>query len=179
VIAFPRFTHPRAGLSNAQWHALSSDEKIERLLNMPLHRAAEILTWPVAELDPLRRSLWMQVWRVVFMVGVKALFDGQARPRSYPRARPAGAPSKNSRCANSAPVTRHRIVRGKPGRVPGGGVKILVRGPGISRQNWKSVGRTILRRSVLIVLPCIRGSSQRLPTSWRCARTGAVVDVYP
>ena len=41
-----------------------------------------------------------------------------------------------------------------------------------SRHNWKSVGRTILRRSVLIVLPCIRGSSQRLPTSWRCARTG-------
>ena len=35
-------------------------------------------------------------------------------------------------------------------------------GPGISRQNWKSVGRTILRRSVLIVLPCIRESSQRL-----------------
>jgi len=31
---------------------------------------------------------------------------------------------------------------GKPGRVPGGGVKILVRVPGISRQNWKSVGRT-------------------------------------
>jgi hypothetical protein len=57
-------------------------------------------------------------------------------------------------------------------------VKILVRVPGISRQNWKSVGRTILRR-VLVVLPCIRGSSQRLPTSWRCARTGAVVDVYP
>ena len=58
-------------------------------------------------------------------------------------------------------------------------MKILVRVPGISRQNWKSVGRTILRRSVLIVLPCIRGSSQRLPTSWRFARTGAVVDVYP
>ena len=40
-------------------------------------------------------------------------------------------------------------------------------------------GAHILRRSVLIVLPCIRGSSQRLPTSWRFARTGAVVDVYP
>jgi hypothetical protein len=70
VIAFPRLTHPRAGLSNAQWRALS---KIERLLNMPLHRAAEILT----ELDPLRLSLWMQVWRVVFMIGAKALLDGK------------------------------------------------------------------------------------------------------
>ena len=44
---------------------------------MPLDRAAEILTWPAAELDPLRLSLWMQVWRVVFMIGVKALLDGK------------------------------------------------------------------------------------------------------
>jgi hypothetical protein len=27
VIAFPRLTHPRAGLSNAQWRALSPGEK--------------------------------------------------------------------------------------------------------------------------------------------------------
>jgi hypothetical protein len=40
VIAFPRLTHPRAGLSNAQWRALSPGEKVERLLNMPLDRAA-------------------------------------------------------------------------------------------------------------------------------------------
>jgi hypothetical protein len=43
---------------------------------MPLDRAAEILTWPVAELDPLRLSLRMQVWHVVFMIGVKAMLNG-------------------------------------------------------------------------------------------------------
>jgi hypothetical protein len=76
VIAFPRLTHPRAGLFNAQWRALSPGEKVERLLNMPLDRAAEILTWSPAELDPLRLSLRMQVWRIVFRIGVKGYLDG-------------------------------------------------------------------------------------------------------
>jgi hypothetical protein len=44
---------------------------------MPLDRVAEILTWSPAKLDPLRLSLWMQVWRVVFMIGAKALLDGK------------------------------------------------------------------------------------------------------
>ena len=57
LVPFPYLRHPRAGLSNAQWRALSPGEKIERLLNMSLDRAAEILTWPVSELDPLRLSL--------------------------------------------------------------------------------------------------------------------------
>ena len=43
---------------------------------------------PIAELDPLRLSVWMQVWRVVFVVGTKALLDGKlgreaARERSH------------------------------------------------------------------------------------------------
>jgi hypothetical protein len=76
VIAFPRLTHARAGLSNAQWRALSPGEKVERLLNMPLDRAAEILAWPMAELDPHQLSVKMQVWRVVFMIGAKAYLDG-------------------------------------------------------------------------------------------------------
>jgi hypothetical protein len=29
VIPFPKLTHPRAGLSNAEWRALSPDEKLE------------------------------------------------------------------------------------------------------------------------------------------------------
>jgi hypothetical protein len=66
LVPFPYFRHPRAGLSNAQWRALSPGEKVERLLNMPLDRAAEILTWPLAELDPLRLSLRMQVSHIVF-----------------------------------------------------------------------------------------------------------------
>jgi hypothetical protein len=43
---------------------------------MPLDRAAEILTWPIAELDPHQLSVKMQVWRVVFMIGVKAWLIG-------------------------------------------------------------------------------------------------------
>jgi hypothetical protein len=44
---------------------------------MPLDRAAEILTWPLAELEPLRLSLRMQVWRIVFMIGMKAMREGK------------------------------------------------------------------------------------------------------
>jgi hypothetical protein len=44
---------------------------------MPLDRVHEILTWPMAELDPLRLSLRMQVWRVVFMIGMKAMREGK------------------------------------------------------------------------------------------------------
>ena len=50
---------------------------------MRLDRAAEILTWPVAELDPLRLSLRMQVWRIVFMIGAKAYLDGALGPRRW------------------------------------------------------------------------------------------------
>ena len=78
VIAFPRLTHPRAGLSHAEWRGLGPAEKIERLLGMSLDHAAEILAWgPVANLDAHRLHVWLQVWRIVFMIGTKALFDGK------------------------------------------------------------------------------------------------------
>jgi hypothetical protein len=77
LVPFPYLRHPRAGLSNVQWRALSPGEKVERLLNMPLDRAAEILTWPLAELDPLRLSLRMQVSHIVFMIGMKAMREGK------------------------------------------------------------------------------------------------------
>ena len=77
LVPFPYLSHPRAGLSNAQWRALSPGEKVERLLNMPLDRAAEILTWPLAELDPLRLSVRMQVSHIVFMIGMKAMREGK------------------------------------------------------------------------------------------------------
>jgi len=78
-------------------------------------------------------------------------------------------------------VTRHKIVRGKPGRVPGGWSENSSAGPGISRQKLEIGGAhdfaAVCFESWLRLQS--RGSSQRLPTSWRCARTGAVVDVYP
>jgi hypothetical protein len=77
VITFPHLTHPRAGLSHAQWRALGPAEKIERLFGMSLDDLYEIMSWPIGELDPFRLSVRMQVTRVVFMVGTKALFDGK------------------------------------------------------------------------------------------------------
>jgi hypothetical protein len=128
VIAFPRLTHPRAGLSHAEWHGFGPAEKIERLLGMSLDHAAEILSWgPVADLGAHRLHVWLQVWRVVFMVGTRRCLMASSNA-TLPASATDSAPSKNSRCANSAPVTRHRIVPGKPGRVPGGGLEILASG---------------------------------------------------
>ena len=91
VIAFPRLIQPRAGLSHAQWRALGPAEKIERLFSMSLDDLYEIMSWPMEELDPFRLSIRMQVTRVVFMVGVKAMLDGKlsrdaARERDRERA---------------------------------------------------------------------------------------------
>jgi hypothetical protein len=91
VIALPWLTHPRAGLSHAQWRALGLAEKIERLFGVSLDDLYEIMSWPIGELDPLRLSVRMQVTRVVFMVGVKAMLDGKlsrdaARERDRERA---------------------------------------------------------------------------------------------
>jgi hypothetical protein len=76
----------KSGEDHAQWRPLGPTEKIERLFNMSLDDLYEIMSWPIGELDPYRLSVRMQVTRVVFMVGVKAMLDGQ--PRSCPRARP-------------------------------------------------------------------------------------------
>jgi hypothetical protein len=73
-IAFPYM--PRVADLPRGWRHWSPAQKIEHL-GMSLDRAAEILTWPVAELDPLRLSLLMQVWHVVFIIGVKAYLDGK------------------------------------------------------------------------------------------------------
>jgi hypothetical protein len=44
---------------------------------MSLDDLYEIMSWePIAELDPFRLSVRMQVTRVVFQVGVKAMLDG-------------------------------------------------------------------------------------------------------
>jgi hypothetical protein len=56
---------------------LSSAEKVKHLLGMSLDRAAEIMMWrPLADLDELQLSLRMPVWRVVFIIGAKAMLDG-------------------------------------------------------------------------------------------------------
>jgi hypothetical protein len=74
VIAFPRM--PRVTDLPRGWRHWSPSEKIEHLLGMSLDRCYEILSWPITELDPHRRHVWMQVWRIVFMIGIKAYLDG-------------------------------------------------------------------------------------------------------
>jgi hypothetical protein len=77
LVQFPRLTHPRAGLSHAEWRGLSPSGKIERLLGMSLDRAAEIMSWPLAQCDSPRLAVKMQVWRVVFTICVKAYLSGK------------------------------------------------------------------------------------------------------
>ena len=77
VIAFQHLSHPRAGLSHAEWHALGPGEKLERLFGMSLDDLYEIMSWePIAELDPARLSMRMQATRVVFTICMKAHLDG-------------------------------------------------------------------------------------------------------
>jgi hypothetical protein len=49
-----------------------------------LDRSREILSWPLDELDPVRRSMRMQVLRVILPIGIKALLKGQLDPRERP-----------------------------------------------------------------------------------------------
>ena len=77
VIAFPRLSHPRAGLSHAEWRALGPGEKLERLFGMSLDDLYQIMSWPIGELDPFRLSVRMQVTRTVFTICMKACLDGR------------------------------------------------------------------------------------------------------
>jgi hypothetical protein len=56
----------------------------------------------------------MQVMRIVFMVGTKALLDGKLG-REAAREPTGTVSSQNSPGVNSALATRPRTVRGKPG----------------------------------------------------------------
>jgi hypothetical protein len=83
VVTFPTFSHPRAGLSHAEWRALSPDEKLERLFGMSLEGAAEILCWgPLHEIDPARLNAVVTIMRVVLLISDRAgLFERALRAR--------------------------------------------------------------------------------------------------
>jgi hypothetical protein len=74
----PSPTHPRAGLSHAQWRALGPAEKIERLFSMSLDDLYEVMSWPIGKLDPFRLSVRTQVTRVVFTICLKAFLDASS-----------------------------------------------------------------------------------------------------
>jgi hypothetical protein len=75
VIAFPRM--PRAADLPRGWRYWSPAEKIEHLLGVSLDDMAEIMSWPIAELDPFRLSVKLQVMRIILAVGAKAYLDGK------------------------------------------------------------------------------------------------------
>ena len=73
VIAFPYM--PRVADLPSGWRHFSAGQKIEHLIG--LDRCYQILSWgPITELDPLRRSMQMQVMRVLLPIGIKAVLDG-------------------------------------------------------------------------------------------------------
>jgi hypothetical protein len=51
VLALPKLTHPRAGLSHAQWRTLSPLERIEQQLGLSLDELCEIMSRPWDECD--------------------------------------------------------------------------------------------------------------------------------
>ena len=72
VIAFPYM--PRVADLPPGWRHFSAGQKIEHLIG--LDRCNEILSWPWAGLDPLGRSMQLQVMRVLLPIGIKAVLDG-------------------------------------------------------------------------------------------------------
>jgi hypothetical protein len=74
VIAFPYM--PRTADLPRGWRHRSPAEKIEHLLGMTLDDIAEIMSWPIAELDPFRLSVKLQVMRIILAIGAKAYLDG-------------------------------------------------------------------------------------------------------
>jgi hypothetical protein len=72
VIAFPYM--PRVADLPTGWRHFSVAQKIEHLIG--LDRCYEILSWPPRELDPLCRSMQMQVMRILWRICIKAVLDG-------------------------------------------------------------------------------------------------------
>ena len=71
-IAFPYM--PRVADLPAGWRHFSVAQKIEHLIG--LDRCYEILSWPPSELDPLCRSMQMQVMRILWRICIKTVLDG-------------------------------------------------------------------------------------------------------
>ena len=104
VIVFPKLTHPRAGLSHAQWRALSPVEKIERQLGLSLDQMAEIMSRPWEECDAAWIAIKTRVLCVFLAIGAKMIraaadgtLDYEAACRGAPGSVTIGATSTSSR----------------------------------------------------------------------------------
>ena len=66
---------PRVAELPPGWRHFATAQKIDHLIG--LDRCYKIMSWgPIIELDPLRALFRWQVWRVLLMIGVKAMLDG-------------------------------------------------------------------------------------------------------
>jgi len=91
IIAFPYM--PRVADLPPGWRHFTTAQKIEHLIG--LDRCDEICPGGLSQsLDPLRLSFQMQAMRILLRIGVKAVLDGHARPRSCSRARPGAPPRR-------------------------------------------------------------------------------------
>jgi hypothetical protein len=79
VIPFPYM--PRVADLPAGWRHFSAAQKIEHLIG--LDRCYEILSWPWNGRDSVRRSMQMQVMRILLPIGIKAVLDGSL-DRDFP-----------------------------------------------------------------------------------------------
>jgi hypothetical protein len=66
-------TYPRAGLSHAQWRALSPVEKIEPQLGLSLDQMVEIISRPLDECDAAWMAIKTRVLCVFWAVGAKMI----------------------------------------------------------------------------------------------------------
>jgi hypothetical protein len=65
---------PRVADLPPGWRHFSAAQKIEHLIGLNL--CYQILSWPLAGLDPVRLSMKIQVIRILFHIGMKAMLDG-------------------------------------------------------------------------------------------------------
>jgi hypothetical protein len=126
VIAFPKLTHPRAGLSHAHWRALSPVEKIERQLGLSLDQMAEIMSRPWEECDAAWIAIKTRVLCVFLAIGAKMI-----------RALPDGTLDYAAACGRAGGVTSATApgrsadapaCTGKPGRRRG-----------MASKNWRAL----------------------------------------
>src|SRR5262249_16843703 len=120
ITAFPYM--PRVADLPADWRHFSTAQKIEHFIG--LDPCYQVLSWgPITELAPVRRSMQMQVMRVLLPIGLKAALDGSldrelTRERNRAAAldelnRKLGAKgsSRKIACSNAACV--HGLVYGE------------------------------------------------------------------
>jgi hypothetical protein len=93
---------PRVADLPRGWRHFSAEEKIEHLLGMSLDDMAETMSWPIAELDPFRLSVRLQVIRIVFAIGARRCSMASSAAKL-----PASATAVRPRRTHAARI-RHR-----------------------------------------------------------------------